>query len=60
MLYLEISEDHKDAGESEARLKEGAFMTYGKLGKIRWSGKQVDVYAIEIWRLLGLAGFSEE
>lgn len=32
MLYLEISdEDHKDAGESEARLKEGAFMTsWGK------------------------------
>lgn len=62
-LYLEMSEgDQVDAGKIEGRLKEafaqGRFEAYGKLKGLRWTGEQVDVYANEIRRLAGLAGWT--
>ena len=62
-LYLEMSEeDQKHADKIEARLRgaftDGEFVAYGKLGKIRWTGEQVDVFANEIRRLAGMAGFT--
>ena len=45
----------------ELRLKtaflEGAFEAYNKLRKVTWTGEPVDVYAMEIRRLAGLAGY---
>lgn len=62
-LYLEMGESaQEDAGAIEARLKEaftdGAFSAYGKLVQLKWTGEQVDVYANEIRRVAGLAGFT--
>lgn len=64
-LYLEMSDaDQLDAGKIEARLKEafteGAFAAYGRLGRVKWVGEKVDVYANEIRRLAGLSGFVGE
>ena len=64
-LYLEMTEDDQaNADKIEARLKEaftdGPFAAYGKLGRIQWKGEQVDVFANEIRRLAGLAGFYGE
>lgn len=64
-LYLEMSDaDQADVGKIEARLKqaftEGAFASYSRLGSLKWVGEQVDVYANEIRRLAGLAGFTGE
>lgn len=64
-LYLEMSEvDQLNADKIEGRLKEafaqGSFEAYGKLKGLRWAGEQVDVYANEIRRLAGLAGWKGE
>ena len=64
-LYLEMNpSEQSDADEIEARLNEaftdGAFVAYGKLVRVRWTGEQVDVYANEVRRLAGLAGFVGE
>lgn len=61
-LYLEMSEkDQTDVEKMEDRLKEafaqGRFEAYRKLTGVRWTGEQVDVYANEIRRLAGLAGW---
>ena len=62
LLYLEMSEaDQKVGGKIESRLKEaftdGEFTAYGKLGRAKWAGEQVDVFANEIRRLASLSGF---
>lgn len=64
-IYLEMKEsDQTDADKIEARLKEaftdGPFVAYRKLVQVKWTGEQVDVYANEIRRLAGLAGFTGE
>lgn len=64
-IYLEMKEsDQADAEKIEARLKEaftdGPFVAHRKLVQMRWTGEQVDVYANEIRRLAGLAGFTGE
>ena len=64
-LYLEMSDtDQTDIKKIESRLlqafTEGPFSAYDRLGKLRWTGEQVDVYANEIRRLAGLAGFCGE
>lgn len=64
-LYLEMSEeDQTKVGRIEDRLKEafaqGRFEAYGKLTGLRWKGEQVDVFANEIRRLAGLAGWKGE
>ena len=61
-VYLEMSEaNQKSADEIEKRLKEvytdGPFVAYGKIIGMRWSGESVDVFANELRRLAGLAGF---
>lgn len=61
-LYLELDEDSQaDADAITAKLKEafsdGPFSAFAKLVNIRWTGQQVDVFANEIRRLAGLAGF---
>ena len=62
-LYLEMNEeDQLNAARIEERLKDaftdGEFAAYGKLGRVKWTGEQVDVYANEVRRLAGLAGFT--
>ena len=62
-LYLEMSEtDKASAAKIEERLLEAftddIFTAYGKLAKLRWTGEPVDVYANELRRLAGLAGFT--
>ena len=64
-LYLEMDEsDQLDVDEIEKRLKaafsDDMFTAYAKLVKYRWSGENVDVYANEIRRLAGLAGFEKD
>lgn len=64
-LYLEMSEeDQKKVEKIESRLKEafaqGRFEAYGKLKGLRWTGEQVDVFANEVRRLAGLAGWKGE
>lgn len=64
-LYLEMNEKTQQCAKKiEARLKEafmeGEFMSYVWLEKIRWSGEQIDVFANEIRRLVGLAGYTGE
>ena len=61
-IYLEMEEsEQEDATKIEARLKaaftDGPFVAYGKLVRMKWGGEQVDVFANEIRRLAGLAGF---
>lgn len=62
-FFLEMKEkDQEDGDKIEATLKEafsdGPFVAHGKLFHVRWTGEQVDVYANEIRRLAGLAGFT--
>lgn len=62
-IYLEMEEeDQANAAKIEARLTEafsdGPFVAYRKLVNMRWTGEQVDVYANEVRRLAGLAGFT--
>lgn len=64
-LYLEMSEEDQAKVEKiEDRLKEafaqGKFEAYGKLKGLRWKGEQVDVFANEIRRLAGLAGWKDD
>ena len=64
-IYLEMGESEQaDAKKIEERLKEvftdGPFIAHRKLVSTSWSGEQVDVYANEIRRLAGLAGFTGE
>lgn len=61
-LYLQLSEEEQSKiAIIEKKLLEaftdGPFVAYGKLVKKRWEGEQVDVFANEIRRLGGLAGF---
>ena len=63
-VYLELSESEQaSAARIEAKLKEvftdGPFVAYRKLTSMRWNGDSVDVYANEIRRLAGLAGFQD-
>lgn len=62
-LYLQLSEkDQQDVSRIEQKLKEAfsdsPFTAFGKLAMTRWEGESVDVYANELKRLGGLAGFS--
>lgn len=64
-LYLELSTTaQQDAAAIEKRLKEAysddPFVAHAKLGKQTWTGESVDVYANEIRRLAGLAGYTGE
>ena len=64
-LYLEMSdEDQLKADKIKSRLKEafaqGTFDAYGRLKRVKWLGEQVDVFANEIRRLAGLAGWTGE
>ena len=64
-LYLAMdSTDQLDIEEIEKRLKvafsDYMSTAYAKLVKFRWSCEKVDVYANEIRRLAGLAGFEED
>ena len=64
-IYLELSSSEQASADTiEARLKEaftdGPFEAYGKLVRMKWAGEPVDVYANEIKRLAGLAGFFGE
>lgn len=61
-VYLEMDEaDQESIERIEHRLKEvfsdGPMVAYGKLVTTKWTGESVDVYANEIRRLAGLAGF---
>ncbi len=61
--YLEMRDmDQKYVGKIEAGLKsafmEGPFVAYHRLGSLAWDGEQVNVFANEIRRLAGLAGFT--
>ena len=53
--------EQAEAASVESKLKEaftdGAFVAYAKAVGLKWSGESVDVYANEIRRLAGLAGF---
>ena len=62
-IYLELSPSEPASADIiETRLKEafteGPFEAYGKLVHMKWTGEPVDVYANEVRRLAGLAGFS--
>ena len=62
-VYLEMGESEQgDSEKIEAKLREvftdGPFVAYRKLMLIKWAGDPVDVYANEIRRLAGLAGFT--
>ena len=62
-VYLEMNEaEQADADFIEARLKtafaESAFDAYSQLRRITWTGEPVDVFATEIRRLAGLAGYA--
>lgn len=64
-LYLEMPEDDaKDITKIEARLKAaftaGPVESWVRLGKKKWVGEQVDVFANELRGLAGLAGFEGE
>lgn len=64
-LYLEMKEcDQLEAKKIESRLKsafsQGTFEAYGRLRRLQWTGEQVDVFANEIRRLAGLAGWKGE
>ena len=54
--------EQASAASIEAKLREvftdGPFIAYRKLVLMRWTGDPVDVYANEIRRLAGLAGFT--
>ena len=61
-IYQQMrDEDKEDLALVEQRLKlafaEGPFEALGKLSSLRWTGESVDVFAAEIRRLAGLAGY---
>ena len=61
-VYMGMSEkNQEDAAKIEERLTEaftdGPFVAWGKLSSYKWSGESVDIYANELRRLAGLAGF---
>ena len=61
-VYMEMSDkDQQDAAKIKNELKkvfsDSMFVAYSKLTSCRWSGESVDVYANELRRLAGLAGF---
>ena len=61
-FYMEMEEDNqKQIKRIEAGLKEAftdnVLTVYRKVTMIRWAGKRVDVYAIKIRQLVGLARF---
>ena len=61
-VYMEMSdEDQKDASKIKEELKcafsDSVFVAYTKMTGHKWSGESVDVYANELRRLAGLAGF---
>ena len=62
-LYLELSNDEQkdDAKKIKDALvtafADSPFVAYNKLVRHQWTGEQVDVYATELRRLAGLAGF---
>lgn len=61
-VYLEMEEDgQKNAETIKEKLLEAfsdsMFVAYSKLVKMRWTGESVDVFANELRRLSGLAGF---
>lgn len=62
-LYLQLSDDERSKYQNiEKRLLEAftdsPFVAFNKLAQKRWAGEQVDVFANELKRLGGLAGFS--
>ena len=62
-LYLELSDaEQLNIDAIEKKLKEAftdsAFVAFAKMSQKRWAGEQVDVYANELKRLGGLAGFT--
>lgn len=64
-LYLELSStEQKDAKKIQTALTtafaDSPVTAYGNLAKYRWTGEQVDVFANEIRRLAGLAGFKDD
>ena len=64
-LYLQLGdEEQNDAERIQSRLLEAftdsPFVAFGKLVGKRWEGEQVDVFANELMRLGGLAGFTGE
>ena len=64
-LYLQLSEQEQaNADLIEAKLLEAftdsPFVAFRKLSSKRWDGEQVDVFANELMRLGGLAGFCGE
>ena len=61
-VYMEMSSvEQGSADHIKKRLKQAfcdsVFAAYSKLLSVRWSGEAVDVYANELRRLAGLAGF---
>ena len=61
-IYQQMREADKDVlAQVEQRLKlafaEGPFEALEKLASLRWTGESVDVFASEIRRLAGLAGY---
>ena len=61
-VYMEMEEtDQQDAKKIKSELKkafsDSMFVAYSKMISCRWSGESVDVYANELRRLAGLAGF---
>lgn len=64
-VYLEMDEKGQtNAMSIERRLREvyadGVYVAYAKVVGLKWSGESVDVFANEIRRLAGLAGFTKE
>ena len=64
-LCLEMrEEDQSNATSIEERLKDaftdGEFAAYGKLGRVKWTGEQVDAFANEVRRLADLAAYTGE
>lgn len=62
-LYLQLSDNERSNYQNiEKRLLEAftdsPFVAFSKLTQKRWGGEQVDVFANELKRLGGLAGFS--
>lgn len=53
---------NRKRGKIEERLKdayaEGTFKACSELGKVKWTGEQIDNYVNGIRRLVGLAGFT--
>lgn len=64
-LFLQMSDDdQKDIEKIKSKLvgafSDSAHVAYAKMVQKKWSGENIDVYANEISRLAGLAGFEGE